>query len=300
MSACLRCRRRLKPRKRPNKPPVSLSSKTVNRIIDAALAEDLGQGGDITSAAVIPEDARFELVMAAREDLVVCGLDIAAEVFRRLDPQVHIKCEMPDGTVAGTGVVLMRLEGSARGLLAAERTALNLVQHLSGIATLTRAYVEAIEGMRAVLLDTRKTVPGLRDLAKYAARTGGAANHRMRLDDGVLIKDNHIAVAGGAGIAVRRAAAAGLTDIEVECDTVEQVVQALDAGAGRVLLDNMDLAGLARAVAVNSGRAKLEASGGVNLDTIRAIAETGVDFISVGRITQSASAVDIGLDLEGE
>ncbi len=279
---------------------MSLPFEIVGRIIDAALAEDLGRGGDITSNAVIPEDARLKLVMAAREDIVVCGLDIAAEVFRRLAPESHIRSETPDGTAATAGTALMRLEGSARGLLAAERTALNLVQHLSGIATLTRTYVEAIEGTGAVLLDTRKTVPGLRDLAKYAARTGGAANHRMRLDDGVLIKDNHIAVAGGTGVAVRRAAEAGLTDIEVECDTLEQVAQALDAGAGRLLLDNMDLAGLRRAVAVNAGRAKLEASGGVNLDTIRAIAETGVDFISVGRITQSAPAVDIGLDLEGE
>ncbi|HEC14138.1 MAG TPA: carboxylating nicotinate-nucleotide diphosphorylase [Rhodospirillales bacterium] len=277
-----------------------LSAHIVNRIIDAALAEDLGRDGDITSNAVIPEDARLDLVMAAREDIVVCGLDIAAEVFRRLAPQARIKCEIPDGTPVVAGTALMRLEGPARGLLAAERTALNLVQHLSGIATLTRTYVEAIEGTGAVLLDTRKTVPGLRDLAKYAARMGGAANHRMRLDDGVLIKDNHIAVAGGAGAAMRRAVKAGLTHIEVECDTVEQVTQALDAGAGRVLLDNMDLAALRRAVAVNAGRAKLEASGGVNLKNIRAIADTGVDFISVGRITQSAPAVDIGLDLEGE
>ncbi|HEB79600.1 MAG TPA: carboxylating nicotinate-nucleotide diphosphorylase, partial [Rhodospirillales bacterium] len=191
---------------------------------------------------------------------------------------------------------LARLEGDARGLLAAERAALNLLQHLSGVATLTRAYAEAIKGTGAVLLDTRKTIPGLRGLAKYAARMGGAKNHRMRLDDGVLIKDNHIAASGGLAKAVARAKKAGLTGVEVECDTLDQVKEAIETGADSVLLDNMDRETLRQAVSLAENRCKTEASGGVTLETIRAIAETGVDFISVGRITQSAPAMDIGLD----
>jgi nicotinate-nucleotide pyrophosphorylase (carboxylating) len=192
--------------------------------------------------------------------------------------------------------VLARLSGSARGLLTAERTALNLLQHLSGIATMTRAYVDRIQGTGAVLLDTRKTVPGLRALAKYATRMGGARNHRMRLDSGVLIKDNHIAVCGGIEKAVASAKAAGLAPIEVEIDTLDQVNAAIEAGADVVLLDNMDVPTLSRAVKIVAGRARTEASGGVNIENIRDVAETGVDSISVGRITQSAPAVDIGLD----
>jgi nicotinate-nucleotide pyrophosphorylase (carboxylating) len=191
----------------------------------------------------------------------------------------------------------MRLEGNARAMLAAERSALNSLQHLSGIATLTRRYVEAIAGTGATLLDTRKTIPGLRLLDKYAARMGGAENHRMRLDDGVLIKDNHVAVCGGVGEAVRAAKAAGTSlPVQVEVDSIAQIEPALVAGADRLLLDNMDVATLREAVRLVAGRVPLEASGGVNLDTIRGIAETGVNFISVGRITQSAPAVDIGLD----
>jgi nicotinate-nucleotide pyrophosphorylase (carboxylating) len=202
-----------------------------------------------------------------------------------------------DGDRVPSGTVLMQLEGSARAMLTAERSALNTLQHLSGIATLTRRYVDRIAGTGATLLDTRKTVPGLRVLEKYAARMGGAANHRMRLDDGVLIKDNHVAVNGGVVEAVRRAKAAdtGL-QIQVEVDRIEQIEPALTAGAERLLLDNMGNATLREAVALVAGRVPLEASGGVNLETIRGIAETGVDFISVGRITQSAPAVDIGLD----
>jgi nicotinate-nucleotide pyrophosphorylase (carboxylating) len=191
----------------------------------------------------------------------------------------------------------MRLAGNARAMLAAERSALNTLQHLSGIATLTRSYVDAIEGTGAVLLDTRKTIPGLRVLDKYAARMGGAQNHRMRLDDGVLIKDNHVAVCGGVAEAVRRAKAANTgLPVQVEVDRVEQIAPALDAGADRLLLDNMDPAKLREAVRLVAGRVPLEASGGVTLETIRFLAETGVDYISVGRITQSAPAVDIGLD----
>lgn len=265
------------------------------KFIEAALEEDLGQG-DITSQAVIPPEARFQGVMRARQDLVVAGLGLALEVFRRLEPRVEAKALAQDGQALPAGALLASLEGRALPLLAAERTALNLLQHLSGIATLTNAYVRQLAGTQAVLLDTRKTIPGLRALAKYATRMGGAQNHRMRLDDGVLIKDNHIAVCGSLPLAVARAQAAGCTQIEVECDTLEQVAQALEAGAARLLLDNMDPATLAQAVALVGGRARTEASGGVNLETIRAIALSGVDYISVGRITQSAPAVDIGLD----
>jgi nicotinate-nucleotide pyrophosphorylase (carboxylating) len=204
-----------------------------------------------------------------------------------------------DGTKVAAGAVLAVVSGPARGLLTAERTALNMLQHLSGIATLTAQYADKIKGTKAVLIDTRKTIPGLRALAKHAAQLGGARNHRLRLDDGVLIKDNHIAVCGGIQAAVARARVGTptLTKIEVECDTLEQVREALAAGADCLLLDNMTLEQLREAVKLTGGRVPLEASGGVRLDTIRGIAETGVDFVSVGRITQSAPAVDIGLDV---
>lgn len=269
----------------------------IERVIDTALAEDVG-GGDVTSEVVLPQGANIKLTMRTREDIVVAGLDVAKAVFQRLAGDADIEMLAADGDRVLAGAVLMRLDGPARGLLTAERTALNLVQMLSGIATLTRRYVDAIEGSGAVLLDTRKTIPGLRTLSKYATRMGGAENHRMRLDDAVLIKDNHIAVAGGVAEAVASARAGTVLDIEVECDTIEQVEQALAAGAVRILLDNMDNGLLRRAVEINAGRAKLEASGGVTLENIGGIAETGVDFISVGRITQSAAAVDIGLDMD--
>lgn len=261
------------------------------------LAEDLGRSGDVTSAATISEDARLSAEMNCREPIVVAGLEIAEAFFRKLDSGVRIETLASDGDRADAGAALMRLEGNARAMLTAERSALNTLQHLSGIATLTRRYVDAIDGTGATLLDTRKTIPGLRLLEKYAARMGGAQNHRMRLDDGVLIKDNHVAVCGGVAEAVRRAKAAetGL-QVQVEVDCIDQIEPALEAGADRLLLDNMPPPVLREAVALVSGRVPLEASGGVNLETIRAIAETGVDFISVGRITQSAPAVDIGLD----
>ena len=260
-------------------------------------AEDLGSGGDVTSAATIPERERFAAVMASRQDLVVAGLDIAVAVFRALDADVDVELTCSDGDRLAPGGVLMRLAGNARALLAAERSALNTVQHLSGIATLARRYVDAIEGTGATLIDTRKTIPGLRVLEKYAVRMGGAANHRMRLDDGILIKDNHVAVCGGVAEAVRRAKAANTgLQVQVEVDRIDQIEPALAAGADRLLLDNMLPPVLREAVAQVAGRVPLEASGGVTVDTIRAIAESGVDFISVGRITQSAPAVDIGLD----
>ena len=261
------------------------------------LAEDLGAGGDVTSAATIAADAHFTADMACRQSIVVTGLEIAAAFFRALDPQVQIEFLARDGDRVDAGGALMRIKGNARAMLSAERSALNTLQHLSGIATLTRQYVDRIDGTGAILLDTRKTIPGLRVLDKYAARMGGAENHRMRLDDGLLIKDNHVAVAGGVAQAVRSAKAAnsGLK-VQVEVDRIDQIEPALAAGADRLLLDNMPPPVLREAVALVAGRVPLEASGGVNIETIRAIAETGVNYISVGRITQSAPAVDIGLD----
>jgi nicotinate-nucleotide pyrophosphorylase (carboxylating) len=265
--------------------------------INRVLAEDLGRGGDVTSSATIDPDARFTAEMNARQDIVVAGLEIAAPFFRRLDVNISIEQLVDDGEAVGAGAVLMRLEGNARAMLTAERSALNTLQHLSGIATLARRYVDAIAGTGAVLLDTRKTLPGLRVVEKYAARMGGAENHRMRLDDGVLIKDNHVAVCGGVAEAVRRAKAANTgLQVQVEVDRLDQIELALAAGADRLLLDNMPPPVLRQAVALVAGRVPLEASGGVTLETIRAIAETGVDYISLGRITQSAPAVDIGLD----
>ncbi len=283
----------------PEAPPssVPLDAGEIRRFAEAALAEDLGRG-DITTDGVIPEEARLHGALVARESLVVAGIEVALTVFRCLAPDLNAAVLSPDGTRAGPDMVLARIEGPARALLSAERTALNVFQHLSGIATLTRAYVDRIAGTGAVLLDTRKTLPGLRRLDKYATAVGGARNHRMRLDDGVLIKDNHIAVAGGVAAAVARARAAGLKGVEVECDTLEQVEAALAAGADSLLLDNMDLDTLGRAVKLAAGRVPVEASGGVTLETVRGVAATGVDYISTGRITQSAPAVDIALDLD--
>ncbi|WP_118856801.1 carboxylating nicotinate-nucleotide diphosphorylase [Sphingomonas mesophila] len=269
----------------------------LNDFVSRVLAEDMGSGGDVTSRATIAAEACFTAEMNCREPIVVAGLDIAAAFFRALDRDVAVTARVADGDQIEAGTVLMTLNGNARAMLAAERSALNTLQHLSGIATLTRRYVEAIAGTGATLLDTRKTIPGLRLLDKYAARMGGAENHRMRLDDGVLIKDNHVGVAGSVEAAVAAAVAAGTgLQIQVEVDRIEQIEPALAAGAERLLLDNMPPPRLREAVALVAGRVPLEASGGVNLDTIRAIAETGVDYISVGRITQSAPAVDIGLD----
>jgi nicotinate-nucleotide pyrophosphorylase (carboxylating) len=264
--------------------------------IAATLAEDLGEAGDITSAAVIPAEARFAGVMDTREAIVVAGLGLAEGFFQALDPQAVITPLAADGDHVPAGTDLMRIEGSARAMLTAERSALNTVQHLSGIATLTRQYVDAIAGTGATLLDTRKTIPGLRRLEKYATRVGGAQNHRMGLWDAAMIKDNHVAVAGGIAAAVQRAVGAGIERIIVEVDSLDQIAPALDGGATHLLLDNMGPDTLRQAVAMIGGRVPTEASGGVRLDTIRAIAETGVTYISVGRLTQSAPAADIGLD----
>ena len=271
----------------------------VDDFVRRVLAEDLGEGGDVTSTSTIPADAEFTANINCREAIVVAGIGVARAFFEHLDPSINIDCAVSDGHRVDAGAVLMRLAGNARAMLAAERSALNTLQHLSGIATLTRHYADVIAGTGAKLLDTRKTLPGLRALDKYAARMGGAQNHRMRLDDGVLIKDNHVAVCGGVAQAVRAAKAAGTgLQVQVEVDRIDQIEAALAAGADRLLLDNMAVATLREAVAKVAGRVPLEASGGVNLDTIRGIAETGVNYISVGRITQSAPAVDIGLDYD--
>ncbi len=271
----------------------------IAEFVDRVLAEDLGAGGDVTSAATIDAGARFIATMNCRQPIVVAGIAVAIAFFRATDGAVRIECLVADGDAVDAGTVLLRLDGNARAMLAAERSALNLLQHLSGIATLTRRYVDAIDGTGAVLLDTRKTIPGLRALAKYAARMGGANNHRMRMDDGLLIKDNHVAVCGGVAAAVRaaKAAATGLS-IQVEVDRIDQIEPALAAGADRLLLDNMTPEMLREAVRLVAGRVPTEASGGVRLDTIRAIAMSGVTYVSVGRITQSAPAVDIGLDYQ--
>ena len=276
----------------------NLAGFNVQSFVAATLAEDLGAAGDITSAAVIPAEARFRGVMDSRHAISVAGLPIAEAFFRALDPEVTVELLVDEGDRVGRGTDLMRVEGKARALLTAERSALNTIQHLSGIATMTRQYVDAMAGTGAILLDTRKTIPGLRVLEKYAVRMGGGTNHRMGLWDAAMIKDNHVAVAGGVAEAVQRAASAGIASIIVECDRIDQIEPALAAGATHLLLDNMEPPLLRAAVTLVGGRVPTEASGGVRLDTIRAIAETGVTYISVGRLTQSAPAADIGLDFE--
>ena len=274
----------------------ALAASDIHRFVAATLAEDLGRGRDITSAAVIPAEARFRGVMDSRDAIVVAGMPIADAFFRLLDPSVEVERLVEDGQAVEAGTELLRVSGNARALLTTERSALNTVQHLSGVATLTRRYVDAIRGTGAILLDTRKTLPGLRMLEKYATRVGGAQNHRMGLWDAAMIKDNHVAVAGGVAEAVRRARAAGIARIIVEVDRLDQIGPALAAGATHLLLDNMDPPMLREAVRLVDGRVPTEASGGVTLETIRAKAETGVTYVSVGRITQSAPAADIGLD----
>lgn len=280
---------------------MDLSQSDIERVVRMALAEDVGHG-DLTSAVTISERATLSAVMAAREPLVLAGLPFAEATFKACDPDVAFRAEAQDGDKMAAGAIIARVTGKARAVLTAERTALNIAQHLSGIATLTHAYDSRIAHTKAKLLDTRKTIPGLRVVAKYAVRMGGGHNHRMRLDDGILIKDNHVARCGGVAAAVRAAKSHDISasrfGVAVECDTLEQVKAAIAAGADRLLLDNMSLDMLREAVRLVDGHLPLEASGGVTLETIAAIAETGVDFISVGRITQSAPAVDIGLDYE--
>jgi nicotinate-nucleotide pyrophosphorylase (carboxylating) len=281
--------------------PFTLPGFDLDRFVRETLDEDLGAGlpgggHDVTAESVIPAEARFSGVMDSRDAIVVAGLPVAAAFFRALDPAMEIEVLVEEAAEVPPGTDLMRLSGNARAMLTAERSALNTVQHLSGIATMTRQYVRAMGEIRAVLLDTRKTIPGVRHLEKYATRLGGAQNHRMGLWDAAMIKDNHILVAGSVAEAVRRARDAGVGRIICEVDRIDQIEPALAAGANHLLLDNMGPETLRQAVALVAGRVPTEASGGVNLDTIGAIAATGVDFVSVGRLTQSAPAADIGLD----
>lgn len=273
----------------------------LDRFVRDTLAEDLGEGlpgggRDVTSESVIPADARFAGVMDSRDAIVVAGLPVAEAFFRALDPDMAIELLVAEGEEVDPGTDLMRLEGNARAMLTAERSALNTVQHLSGVATLVREYVRAMDNPACTLLDTRKTLPGLRHLEKYAVRMGGASNHRMGLWDAAMIKDNHVLVAGNVGEAVRRAVDAGVAEIICEVDRLDQIEPALAAGATRLLLDNMGPPTLREAVGIVAGRVPTEASGGINLETIKAKAATGVDYVSVGRLTQSAPAADIGLD----
>jgi nicotinate-nucleotide pyrophosphorylase (carboxylating) len=268
-------------------------------VIDAALAEDAGRG-DPTTEATVPAGLRAVAAVVLREPGVVCGLDLAFEVIRRLDPEATMERLADDGdAVAEAPATVARIAGSARAILTAERTAVNLLQRLSGIATSTRRYVDAVAGTRAAILDTRKTAPGLRRLDKLAVACGGGTNHRADLADAVLIKDNHVALAGGVGAAVAAARAARPDlHVQTEADTLDQLDEALAAGADSVLLDNMSLPELRAAVARAGGRTRLEASGGITLDTVRAIAETGVDAISVGALTHSVKALDISLEVQ--
>jgi nicotinate-nucleotide pyrophosphorylase (carboxylating) len=279
----------------------SLEGFDLDRFVRDTLAEDLGEGlpgggRDVTSESVIPAVARFAGVMDSRDAIVVAGLPVAEAFFRALDPTMAIELLVEEGAEVAPGTDLMRLEGNARAMLTAERSALNTVQHLSGVATLVREYVRAMDNPACTLLDTRKTIPGLRHLEKYAVRMGGGSNHRMGLWDAAMIKDNHVLVAGSVGEAVRRAVEAGVAEIICEVDRLDQIEPALAAGATRLLLDNMDPSTLREAVGIVAGRVPTEASGGINLETIKAKAATGVDYVSVGRLTQSAPAADIGLD----
>ncbi|WP_185983069.1 carboxylating nicotinate-nucleotide diphosphorylase [Aureimonas mangrovi] len=277
-----------------------LPAPLVADLVRAALLEDLGRAGDITSMATIAPGRIARATLAARREGVLAGLPLAGEAFRQMDGDLRFTAHLGDGARLVPGDVVAEIEGDARALLSAERTALNFLMHLSGVASLTARFVVAVEGTGAKIVCTRKTLPGLRWAEKYAVRCGGGANHRFGLDDAVLIKDNHIAVAGGVTPALRAAQAyAGhLVAIEIEVDTLEQLSEAIEAGADAVLLDNMDAATLARAVKMTAGRARLEASGNVDLDTVAEIAASGVDLISTSKITMSAPALDLGLDIE--
>ena len=282
-------------------PDAFLSPLAVEEAVARALAEDFGRAGDVTSTATVPAEVAGRAVVAAREAGVISGLPLVEAAFRKLDTQVRLAAHARDGQSVAARTVLMTVEGNARALLGAERTALNFLGHLSGIATATATFVRLIAGTRARVCCTRKTTPGLRALQKYAVRCGGGFNHRFGLDDAILIKDNHIAVAGGirAVLMRARAVAGHLVKIEIEVDTLEQLREVIDTGlADVVLLDNMDPATLAKAVALVSGRLVTEASGGITRATVAAIAETGVDYISSGALTHSAPNLDVAIDIE--
>lgn len=273
-----------------------MTDMNMDRIIETALREDIGPG-DITTDSLVPENASGKGYAVAKEPLILCGLEVAGRVFQRLDPRADYIALHHDGDRVDTGTKVFEVSGSLRALLKGERTALNFLQHLSGIATLTRSWVELLEGTRARLVDTRKTTPGLRLLEKYAVRVGGAHNHRTGLFDGVLIKDNHIVACGGIGEAVRRARAGAhhLVRIEVEAATLQEVDEAIAAEADVIMLDNMDLPRIRQAVGRIRGRAVVEVSGSVDREHLREIADTGVDIISAGRLTHSARAVDLSM-----
>ena len=277
----------------------TLPAYLIEDAVTRALAEDLGRAGDITSAATIPADKAAEAAIVARQPGIVAGMMLARRAFALVDPAARLEVLVADGDAVHAGAVLGRVHGPARAILAGERVALNFVGHLSGIASATAAFVQAVSGTGARITCTRKTTPGLRALEKHAVRCGGGSNHRFGLDDAVLIKDNHIAVAGGVAPAIEKARAAvgHLVKVEVEVDDLDQLREALTAGPDAVLLDNMSLAELRDAVGIVAGRAATEASGGVTIGNDRAIAETGVDFISSGWITHSAPALDVGLDI---
>lgn len=277
-----------------------LAASLVRDAVAVALAEDLGLAGDVTTEATVPAAARAVGVIAARKPGIVAGIAVAEAAFRAVDPAAIVEIHVDDGEIVAAGQAVCRVSGSARALLQAERVALNYLGHMSGIATLTRAYVDAIAGTRATITDTRKTTPGLRAFEKFAVRCGGGRNHRFGLFDAVLIKDNHIVAAGGVEAAVQaaRARTGHMIKIEIEVDTLEQLAIVLRLPIDAVLLDNMSVDTLARAVAMVEGRLLTEASGGVTLDTVRAIAETGVDLISVGALTHSAPVLDLGLDFQ--
>lgn len=268
--------------------------------VRAALLEDLGRAGDITTASTIPPEATAKAVLSSREEGVVCGLPLAGTAFHLLDPATVFTPLVEDGARVQAGDVIARIEGNARAMLSAERVALNFLMHLSGVASYTASFAGRVAHTGAKICDTRKTMPGLRAIEKYAVRCGGGSNHRYGLDDAILIKDNHVAVAGGVARAVHaaRAYAGHLVRIEIEVDTLDQLREALEAGADVILLDNMPPQVLAQAVEINAGRAILEASGGIALDTVAAIAEAGVDYISTSKITMAAPTLDIGLDIE--
>ncbi|MEO5366440.1 MAG: carboxylating nicotinate-nucleotide diphosphorylase [Magnetococcus sp. WYHC-3] len=265
-------------------------------IVKQALAEDIGRG-DITTNTLVGAADKAEAVIVAKEDFVVCGLPVLAEVFREVDNRIRLLPEFHDGDGVRAGNTLCTIRGPARGILIGERVALNFFQNLSAVATLTTRFVAAVEGTGTKVFDTRKTTPGIRLLQKYAVRVGGGYNHRMGLDDGMLVKENHIKLAGGITRAVRllRETSAHMHRIEVECETLEQVREALDLGVDVIMLDNMDLDSLSRAVAMARGKALLEASGGINLNNARSVAETGVDMISIGALTHSAGNKDVSL-----
>lgn len=278
-----------------------MDEKLVKEAVSRALAEDIGGGEDVTTAATIPENRPAKAVMRAREAGIFCGAALAVESFRQAAPSLRVILHVEDGAVLSSGMDILTVAGDARGIMAGERTALNFCTHLSGVATLTNKYVQAVAGTKAVIMCTRKTLPGLRAFQKYAVACGGGKNHRFGLYDAVLIKDNHIAVAGGVGAAIEKAlsyTAGRKIKIETEVDTLEQLADALKYKIDVVLLDNMKPDVLKQAVAMAAGKCLTEASGGVNLQTVRAIAESGVDMISVGALTHSVPALDLGLDID--